>query len=185
MLLEAAEQRGQAGAAADRHDPRAAGEEPLLVDHLDHRLVAVPQRERIDQGTHELVRADEEQREAQRAGDQPPELVRQELEGEEVEDRAGRAAGLRGRGDLAEDVGDAEGEDEQAGKGEEEPTLDADADGQPSAEIHRSSSLWKTETAPKSRSRSHAASSSLITIERWKPPVHPMAIVRRVLPSST
>ena len=38
---------------------------------------------------------------------------------------------------------------------------------------------------PKSRSRSHVASSSEITIERWKPPVHPIAIVSRVLPSST
>ena len=49
----------------------------------------------------------------------------------------------------------------------------------------RSSSRWNTETGPKSRSRSHVASSSAITIERWKPPVHPIAIVRRVLPSPT
>ena len=32
VLLEAAQERRQAGPAADRHDPRAAGEEPLLVD---------------------------------------------------------------------------------------------------------------------------------------------------------
>ena len=39
VLLEAAQERRQAGPAADRDDPRAAGEEPLLVDELDERLV--------------------------------------------------------------------------------------------------------------------------------------------------
>ena len=39
VLLEAAQQRRQPGPAADRHDPRPAREEPLLVDHLDERLV--------------------------------------------------------------------------------------------------------------------------------------------------
>ena len=42
VLLEPAQQRREAGPAADRDDARAAGEEPLLVDDLDHRLLAVP-----------------------------------------------------------------------------------------------------------------------------------------------
>ena len=41
VLLEAAQQRREAGPAADRDDARTAGEEPLLVDDLDHRLLAV------------------------------------------------------------------------------------------------------------------------------------------------
>ena len=49
VLLEAAQQRRQAGPAADRHDPRPAGEEPLLVDELDERLVRVGQPERLGQ----------------------------------------------------------------------------------------------------------------------------------------
>ena len=48
VLLEPAQERREARAAAERHDPRAAREEPLLVDHLDHRLVALPERERVD-----------------------------------------------------------------------------------------------------------------------------------------
>ena len=45
------------------------------------------------------------------------ELVRQELQGQEVEDGAGRAARLPNRGHLAEHVRDAEGEHQQAGEG--------------------------------------------------------------------
>ncbi len=37
VLLEAAQQRRQPGPAADGHDPRAAGQEALLVDDLDER----------------------------------------------------------------------------------------------------------------------------------------------------
>ena len=70
-------------------------------------------------------------------------------------------------------------------KTSEEPALDPDAGGQPAPEVHvRSSSRWKTATGPKSCSRSHAATSSATTIERWKPPVQPMPMVRRVLPSA-
>ena len=71
VLLEAAQQRGQAGPAADRHDPRAAGEEPLLVDDLDHRLVPVPEGERVDERPHQAVGAEQEQGQPDRAGDQP------------------------------------------------------------------------------------------------------------------
>ena len=44
VFLEPAQQGRQPGPAADRHDPRAAGEEPLLVDDLDERLVGVRRR---------------------------------------------------------------------------------------------------------------------------------------------
>ena len=45
VFLEAAQERRQAGPAADRDDPRATGQESLLVDHLDERLVASPAAE--------------------------------------------------------------------------------------------------------------------------------------------
>ena len=81
VLLEPAEQRREAGPAADRDDPRAAGEEPLLVDHLDHRLVAVPGVERVDERADEAVGA--VRRTASRRGApamMPRSLVRQPLE---------------------------------------------------------------------------------------------------------
>ena len=44
VLLEPAQERREPGSATDRDDPRPAGEEPLLVDDLDQRLVASPVR---------------------------------------------------------------------------------------------------------------------------------------------
>ena len=44
VLLEPAQERRQPGPAADRHDPRAARQEPLLVDDLDERLVGLGRR---------------------------------------------------------------------------------------------------------------------------------------------
>ncbi len=44
VLLETTQQRRQARSATDRHHPRSACQEALLVDHLDHRLVLVPER---------------------------------------------------------------------------------------------------------------------------------------------
>ncbi len=82
-------------------------------------------------------------------------------------------------------MGSPERQQQQADEGKQEPSLDADADGEPPAQVHRSSSRWNTDTGPKSRSRSQDASSSDMTIERWNPPVHPIAIVSRVLPSET
>ena len=185
MLLEASQQRGQAGSATDRHDPRAASEEPLLVDDLHHGLVPVPEGEWVDERPHQAVGAEEEQGQPGRAGDRPAHLIGQELEREEIDDVAGRSARPGHGGDLAQHVGHAQREHEEACERHEEPPLDADADGQPAAQVHRSSSRWKTETDPKSRSLSRPASSSLMAMERWKPPVQPMAIVRRVFPSST
>ena len=83
--------------------------------------------------------------------------------------------------DLAEDEREAEGEAELAEEDDHEPALDADPRGQPASESRgpscggavaaighsRSSSRWKTATVPKSCSRSQAASSSAIAIERW------------------
>ena len=65
---------------------RAAGEEPLLVDDLDHRLLAVPGLERVDEGADQPIGAVQEQRHPEGAGDQAPELVRQPLEGDDVDD---------------------------------------------------------------------------------------------------
>ena len=93
-------------------------------------------------------------------GREPAHVERQELQRDHVDEVHRAAAGLQVGGHLAQDVGDADGEDEQAGERDEEPPLDADPDGQPAAEVHRSSSRWNTDTGPNSRSRSQAASSS-------------------------
>ena len=49
VLLEAAQQRRQPRPATDRHDPRPAREEALLVDELDQRLLGVGRPERLGQ----------------------------------------------------------------------------------------------------------------------------------------
>ena len=77
-------------------------------------------------------------------------------------------AGLEVAGDLAQEVGERDGQQQEAGEHDQQPALDPDARGQPAPQVHvRSSSRWKTATGPKSCSRSHAASSSAMTIERW------------------
>ncbi len=184
VLLEPAQQRRQAGPAADRHDPRPAGEEPLLVDELDQRLVRIGRAERVGQGVHRLVRAEHDKTDPDRRGREAAQLERQELERERIDQRAGDAGRLEIAGDLAEEVGQSHGEQDKTGEADQQPALDPDAGGQPAPQVHvRSSSRWKTVTGPKSCSRSHAATSSATTIERWKPPVQPMAMVSRVLPS--
>ena len=78
------------------------------------------------------------------------------------------SAGLEVAGDLAQDVGHRQGEQQEAREHDQQPALDPDARAQPAAQVHaRSSSRWKTATGPNPRSRSQAASSSLMTIERW------------------
>ena len=60
-----------------------------------------------------------------------------------------------------------EGQKHESHEDDEEPALHADPRRQPAPQVHaRSSSRWKTATGPYSRSRSHAASSSAMTIER-------------------
>ena len=96
------------------------------------------------------------------------ERVRQELERERVDDGAERPAGRQVARRLAEHVGEGQGEEQQPEEDDEQPALDPDPGRQPAPQVHaRSSSRWKTATGPKSRSRSHVASSSAMTIERW------------------
>ena len=99
VLLEAAQQRGKPRPAADGHDPRAAREEPLLVDELDERgRVRVRASERVHEGADHLDRADDEDRQPDAADDQPAQRVRQELQGQGVDQRARAARLARGRG---------------------------------------------------------------------------------------
>ena len=70
VLLEPAEQRRQAGPAADRDDPRAAGEEALLVEELDQRLVRIGRPERVGQDADDAVRPERDERDADRRGDE-------------------------------------------------------------------------------------------------------------------
>ena len=71
VLLQPAQQRRQPGPAADRDDPRAAGEEPLLVDQLDQRLVRVGRAERVGQDVDRPIDAERDERDADGRGDEP------------------------------------------------------------------------------------------------------------------
>ncbi len=170
VLLEAAEQDRQAGAAADRDDPRAAGEESAAVDEVDERLVGAV-RERPQQGAQDAVRPVAEEGGAAGDEDGRTHPVRQELERDERDD------GLDGVVDddlavqLAEGERAGEGERDEPDERDQEPALDADARAEPGPQVHpahrRSSSRWKTLTGPYERFASHAAISSARTIERW------------------
>ena len=61
VLLQPAKERRQACAATDRHDPRTAREEPLLVDHLDQGLIAVARPEWTHQDANDSNGAENEQ----------------------------------------------------------------------------------------------------------------------------
>ena len=169
VLLQAAQERRQAGPAADRDDPRAAGEEPLLVDDLDERLVTLAGRNGSVRRPDELPRPEQEQPDAGAARISPAEGVRQELEGDDVDDGCSGPPGSTSAVSLAEDVGAGQGEQELADEDDEQPALDAHPGSwsQPRRSHARSSSRWNTADGPRSRSRSHAASSSAMTIERW------------------
>ena len=116
VLLEPAQEGREAGPAADRDDPRPAGEEALLVDQLDERLVR-PRRSgtaRSGRATDAVPRRTATRASPTAADDQPAQRERQELERQRVDDDAERGPpGSRSRVDLAEDVGDAEGEEQQ------------------------------------------------------------------------
>ena len=58
VLLEPAQQCRQPGPAADRHDPRPARQEPLLVDDLHQRVAPVVRAERVHECPDDHHRAD-------------------------------------------------------------------------------------------------------------------------------
>ena len=75
--------------------------------------------------------------------------------------------GVEIAGDLAQEMGEGDGQQQEPREDDDEPALDPDAGGQPAPEVHvRSSSRWNTATGPKSWPRSQVATSSAITIER-------------------
>ena len=76
VLLEPAQEHRQAGPAADGHDLRPAGEEALLVDDLDERLVGVRRAERLHDRLDRLDRAEDEQPDPERADDERPRDIR-------------------------------------------------------------------------------------------------------------
>ncbi len=136
MLLEPAQEGRQAGPAAERDDPRTAGEEALLVDDLDERPVLVVGSERVGQDADDLPRREREDGHADRRQDERPEPVRQGLEGDRRHDRLDRLAELDVAVDLAQDEGESEGQPELAQEDDDQPALDADARGEPAAESH-------------------------------------------------
>ena len=158
VLLEAAQERRQAGPAADRHDPRAAGEEPLLVDELDERLVGVGRPERVRQGPDDAGTAptttsadpDRRRRSGRAAANGRNWSVSRSMT------RRASPPGSRSRRDLAEEVGERRGRAAASpAKTTSSQRLTPMPGRQPAPQVHvRSSSRWKTATGPKSCSRS-------------------------------
>ena len=108
MLLEAAQQGRQAGSAAERDDPRAAGQEALLVDDLDERPILVVRAEWVHQHADDAFHEAKAKTATPTVGqDQRPEPVRQELEGHRRDDRLERLAELDVAVELAQDEGAA------------------------------------------------------------------------------
>ena len=135
VLLEPAQQRRQPGPAAERHDAWAAGEEPLLVDDLDERPVLVVGPERVGQDPDHLPRGEREDGHADRREDERPESVRQGLEGDGRDDRLDRLAELDVAIDLAEHEREAERQAELPEEDHDEPALDSDPGGEPTADL--------------------------------------------------
>ena len=169
VLLEAAQQRRQPGPATDGHDPRPARQEALLVDELDQRLLGIGRSERIGQD----ARPRDTTPKTTSATPTEPATNPRSANGRNWRvsrsmSDAGQAGRLEVAGDLAQEVRERDRQQQQPGEDDEEPALDPDAGRQPAPEVHvRSSSRWKTATGPRSCSRSQAASSSAMTIERW------------------
>jgi len=95
VLLEPAQQRREPGSAADRDDPWTLGQEPLLIDEFHEGLMAnANPLERVRQRADRPVGPKTDQGDTEQGGDQPAERERQELQGERIDDQAGRPAGL-------------------------------------------------------------------------------------------
>ena len=136
VLLETAQQDRQARPATDRDDARAAGEEALLVDELDQRLVWIGCPQRVCQDVDGLVRPERHERDADRGGDQPAQPERQELQRQQVDQAADEPGRRIVPGDLAEEMGERHRQQQEPGEDDQEPALDPDAGGQPAPEVH-------------------------------------------------
>ena len=169
VLLEAAQQGRQAGPATDRDDPRAAGEEALLVDELDQRLVRIGRPERVGQDADGLVRPEGDERDADRRRRRSPRSANGRNCSVSRSIRpSGERRSAKSRVIWRRKWAKARASSRRPAKTTSEPALDPDAGGQPAPEVHvRSSSRWKTATGPKSWLAQPAASSSAMTIERW------------------
>ena len=173
--LQPPQQRREAGAAADRHDPRPARQVALRVQHLEDAVVAA------DEGRHDR---------AHQAPHAEPVSA-----SPNTATRAARTSGwsqapvsqytiaISGAAVVAVQVAQEDGgpqpEDHDSRQEQGQPALDVHARVEPAREPparHRSSSRWKTVTETSGSSPRRCASSSARAIDRWKPPVQPSAI---------
>jgi hypothetical protein len=178
VLLDPAQQRGQAGSAADDDDLRAARQEALLVDDLDEWLIALGGEERPHQDADGAPRAIEEKTRADRPDDQAAPQIGQELQRDQVEEALARAGEVVVAIELSEEQRAGKSQQQLAGEHHQQPALQSNARHQPAPQDRaadakrrpahsRSSSRWKTATAPKPWLSSHFRSSSVMTIDRW------------------
>ena len=117
VLLEPAQQRRQPGPAADRDDPRPARQEPLLVDDLDERLVGVGRAERVGEDADDPIRAErDEQRRRPTPAMNPRSANGRNWRVSRSMSAAGRSARLEVARDLAKEMGERDGEQQQPGE---------------------------------------------------------------------
>ncbi len=140
-LLDPAQQRREAGAAADRHDPRPARQEPAPVDEVDQRLLRAL-AERAEQGADDPVRPVGEDPRAGQEQHHRPHPVRHELQRHDRDERLVRLADVDFAIDLSQGEGPGQGERHEPHERDAEPALDADAGPQPAPEIHRGAGRW-------------------------------------------
>ena len=151
-------------------------------------------RERLQEHPQQPPHAVDEDADADREHDHRPQPVGQELEAGEVVQLA-RGAGRRHLPEqLADDERARERQQQLPQEDDDEPAADPGARPQPAAQAHeprlartthrRSSSRCQTRTGPRPSDRRSVATRSAMATDRWMPPVQPMAVVRRALPSA-
>ena len=96
VALESAQQRREAGSAAERHDPGAAGEVAFRVEDLHHAVAA--RDERRDDRSHQPPEPDPGQPEAEQCDQRRADLRLEPGAGDPVDDRRSRRPRSRGRG---------------------------------------------------------------------------------------
>ena len=176
VFLEAAQQRRKTGPAAERHDPWAAGAEPLAIDDVDEGLVRLSRDERRHQDADHPPGAEGEERDAGGADDEGANAVGEELQSDDRDDRLRRPGDLGVAVDLPQPQRACQSQTQLPGEDQKKPALHPDPGPQPAPqppghaqprEPHsRSSSRWKTATVPKPRFSSQPRSCSAMTMER-------------------
>ena len=128
VLLQAAQQVRQTGAAAEGDDARASVTRAVLVDEVHEVALAVAVgQQRVRERSVELPPGEDRERERRRDEQQSAQPARDELQGDVVGPHRERVGDVG----LAEDVCEADAHDGDGDAEEEQPSLDVQPDVQP------------------------------------------------------